>query len=289
MPAPSFETLLYAVDDGIATITLNRPDKMNAFNPVMMQDLIDAFDATDADDAVKAVIVTGTGKAFCSGADLSGGTDTFSKAAPAEGQPAPRDTAGRVTLRIYDSLKPVIGACNGAAVGVGVTMQLPMDVRLASTNARFGFIFARRGITVEGASTWFLPRIVGPSTAMEWAATGRIFPATEALERGLIRSIHEPDDLLPAARAIAQEIIQNSAPVSVALTRQMIWRMMGASHPMVAHLYESRALYERGKQNDRVEGIQSFFEKRDAKFPDSVANQLPPIWDGWHKPEYGEG
>lgn len=289
MPAPSFETLLYAVEEGIATITLNRPEKLNAYNAQMMEDLIAAFDATDADDAVKAVIVTGTGKAFCSGADLSGGTDTFNKAPPAPGEEAPRDSAGRVTLRIYESLKPVIGACNGAAVGVGVTMQLPMDVRLASTTARYGFIFARRGITVEGASTWFLPRIVGPSTAMEWAATGRIFPAQEALDRGLIRSIHEPDDLLPAARAIAREIIQNSAPVSVALTRQMIWRMMGASHPMIAHLYESRALYERGKQTDRVEGINSFFEKRDAVFPDSVATQLPQIWDGWRKPEYGEG
>jgi len=288
MSAPSFETLLYAVEDGIATITLNRPEKLNAYNAQMMEDLIQAFDVTDGDDAVKAVIVTGTGKAFCSGADLSGGTDTFTKAAPLPGEDAPRDSAGRVTLRIFDSLKPVIGACNGAAVGVGVTMQLPMDVRLASTTARYGFIFARRGITVEGSSTWFLPRIVGPSTAVEWATTGRIFNAQEALDRGLIRSIHEPDDLLPAARAIAREIIDNSAPVSVALTRQMIWRMMGASHPMIAHLYESRALYERGKQTDRVEGIQSFFEKRDAKFPNSVANELPQIWDVYRNPTYGE-
>jgi enoyl-CoA hydratase/carnithine racemase len=287
-PRPVFDSLLFDVEDGIATITLHRPEKLNAYNTHMMEELVQAFDITDADDAVKAVIVTGSGRAFCAGADLSAGVDTFKKEAPGPGEEVPRDTAGQLTLRIFDSLKPVIGACNGAAVGVGATMQLAMDIRIASTTARYGFIFSRRGITVEGASTWFLPRIVGPSTALEWAMSGRIFPAQEALERGLIKSIHEPKDLLPAARALARDMVDNSAPVSVALTRQMIWRMMGASHPMAAHLFESRALYARSLQDDRNEGINSFIEKRDANFPDTVTADLPKIWSGWHKPGYGD-
>jgi len=224
---PSFETLLYSVEDGIATITLNRPDKLNAFNTTMMQELIAAFDETDADDNVKAVIITGAGRAFCAGADLSAGAQTFDydarggqDQAARQEQGVHRDGGGLVTLRIYDSLKPVISACNGAAVGIGVTMQLAMDFRLASSDARYGFVFARRGINPEAASSWFLPRLVGIQTALEWCYTGRIFPAQEGLDKGLVRSVHAPEDLLPAARALAREIVDNTAPVSVAVTRQ---------------------------------------------------------------------
>src|SRR5579875_2584628 len=257
---PSFETILYAVDDGVATITLNRPDKLNAFTAKMMVELIAAFDETDGDDKVRAVIVTGAGRAFCAGADLSGGADTFDRNQPQalereEGKVGEiyRDGGGRVTLRIYESLKPVIAAVNGPAVGVGVTMQLPMDIRMASTGARFGFVFAKRGITPEAASSWFLPKVVGLSTALEWCYTGRVFPASEAHERGLVRSLHAPDELLPAARALAREIAENTAPVSVALTRQMLWRMAGADHPMEAHKVDSRAIQSRGASADTKE------------------------------------
>ena len=225
MPAHTFETLLYAVEDGIATITLNRPDKLNAFTAKMMVELIEVFDITDADDAVRVVIVTGAGRAFCAGADLSGGGGTFDRTNQQalereEGKVGDiyRDGGGRVTLRIYESLKPVIAAVNGAAVGVGVTMQLPMDIRMASTDAKFGFVFAKRGITPEAASSWFLSKVVGLSTALEWCFTGRVFSAQEAKERGLVRSLHAPEDLLPAARALAREIADNTAPVSVALS-----------------------------------------------------------------------
>ncbi|MDB5448259.1 MAG: Enoyl-CoA hydratase/isomerase [Phenylobacterium sp.] len=281
LPTPTFETLLYSVEDGIATITLNRPEILNAFNAQMCEDLIAAFDATDADDGVGAVIVTGAGRAFCSGADLSG--QGFNREKPPE---TPRDAAGRVTLRIFDSLKPVIAACNGAAVGVGVTMQLAMDVRLAAENARYGFVFPRRGITVEGCATWFLPRIVGPAAAIEWCTSGRIFPAQEGLDKGMVQSIHAPDDLLPAARAIAREIVDNAAPVSAALTRQMIYRMMGAQHPMEAHIYESRSLFHRFGAADSAEGVKSFMEKRPAKFPMKVSEELPDIWQGWQAPPW---
>ena len=218
MATPTFETILYDVEDGIATFTLNRPDRMNAFTGQMMADMIAAFDATDADDAVGAVIVTGAGKAFCAGADLAAGGATFDHTASTDPRRrearvggVQRDGGGRLTLRIYQSLKPVISAVNGAAVGVGVTMQLPMDIRLASTAARFGFVFARRGITPEAASSWFLPRLVGMQTALEWCYTGRVFGAEEAKERGLVRSLHAPEDLIPAAKALAREIIDNTA------------------------------------------------------------------------------
>jgi enoyl-CoA hydratase/carnithine racemase len=284
----TFETLLYSVDEGIATITLNRPDKLNAFTTRMMSDMIAAFDATDADDAVKAVIVTGAGRGFCAGADLSAGGATFDYAkssdparleARVEG--VQRDGGGRVTLRIYESLKPVIGAINGPAVGIGVTMQLAMDIRMASTAARFGFVFARRGINPEAASSWFLPKLVGVQTALEWCYTGRVFPAQEALDKGLVRSIHAPDDLVPAARALAREIIDNTAPVSIALTRQMIWRMAGADHPMEAHKADSRAIQARGASADAREGVTSFLEKRPAAYPNLVSTDLPDIWPNW--------
>jgi enoyl-CoA hydratase/carnithine racemase len=285
----TFETLLYSVEDRVATITLNRPDRMNAYTVQMMADLIAAFDETDADDNVRAVIVTGAGRAFCAGADLAAGSQTFGRLTENSGAGAdevPRDSAGRVTLRIFDSLKPVIAAVNGAAVGVGVTMQLPMDVRIASTEARFGMVFARRGITMEGASAWFLPHIVGPSVALEWCFSGRVFPAQEALERGLVHALYKPEELLPAARAMAREIAENSAPVSVTLTRQMIWRSMGERHPMHAHVYESRSLHARGKQQDRVEGVKSFLEKRPASFSETVPKDLPNIWRDFAVPEF---
>jgi enoyl-CoA hydratase/carnithine racemase len=293
MANPTFETILYDVADGIATITLNRPDKLNAFTSQMMVDMIKAFDASDADDAVRVVIVTGAGRGFCAGADLSAGGGTFDRTG--EQEPAReagrvgdvlRDGGGRLTLRIFESLKPVIAACNGPAVGVGVTMQCAMDIRLASTEARYGFVFARRGLNPEAASSWFLPHLVGPQTALEWCFTGRVFPASEAKEKGLVRSLHAPDELLPAARALAREIADNTAPVSVAITRQLIWRMTGAAHPMDAHMADSRGIQKRGAQKDVREGVNSFLEKRAPNYPDKVSKDLPDIWDHWTAPMF---
>ena len=293
MAQPTFETLLYDVEDGIATITLNRPDKLNAFNAQMMRDMIAAFDATDADDAVRVVIVTGAGRGFCAGADLSAGAQTFDYEARSQQDRAEReaggvqrDGGGLLTLRIFDSLKPVISACNGPAVGVGVTMQLAMDIRLASTEARYGFVFARRGLNPEAASSWFLPHLVGVQTALEWCYTGRVFPASEAHEKGLVRSLHAPDELLPAARALAREIADNTAPVSIAITRQLIWRMAGAAHPMEAHRADSRGIQARGRSGDAREGVVSFLEKRPAAYPDRVSSDLPDIWPHWQAPEF---
>jgi enoyl-CoA hydratase/carnithine racemase len=293
MAAPTFETLLYQVEDGIALVTLNRPEKLNAFNTQMMKDLIAVFDETDRDDAVRCVIVTGAGRAFCAGADLSAGGQTFDyEAQGGEALAArtrdgvPRDGGGLLTLRIFDSLKPVISACNGPAVGVGVTMQLAMDIRLASDAARYGFVFARRGLNPEAASSWFLPHLVGVQTALEWCYTGRIFPAQEALEKGLVRSVHPADDLLPAARALAREIADNTAPVSIAVTRQLIWRMAGAAHPMEAHKADSRGIQLRGRSGDAREGVTSFLEKRQPNYPDKVSADLPDIWPHWRPPEF---
>lgn len=283
---PTFETLQYAVQDGIATITLHRPEKMNAFTHQMCEELIAAFDATDGDDAVRAVVVTGSGRAFCAGADLSGGGATFDYEKRYGASGVRRDGGGRVVLRIFRSLKPVIGAINGAAVGVGVTMQLPMDIRIASIDAKFGFVFARRGITPEAASSWFLSRVVGISTALEWCFSGRVFNAQEAHERGLVRSLHAPEDLLPAAYALAREIADNAAPVSVAMARQMIWRMAGAAHPMDAHKLDSRAIQSRGQSDDAREGIASFLEKRPAQFPNRVSDQLPDFFDWQGEPDF---
>jgi len=283
-----FQDITYDVTDGIATITLHRPDKMNAFTGRMMHEIISALDATDADDDVKAVIFTGAGRAYCAGADLSSGGETFAKGGSdvQTKQGVPRDGGGLVSLRIFNSLKPVIGAINGAAVGVGATMTLPMDIRLASDAAKFGFVFAKRGIVPEACSSYFLPRIVGIQQATEWVYTGRVFGADEALSGGLIRSIHAADDLLPAAHKIAREIADNTAPVSVALSRQMMWRMLGASHPMEAHRVDSRGIMERGKSADSKEGVMSFLEKRDAVYPDRVSDGLPNIFPSWIDPEF---
>jgi enoyl-CoA hydratase/carnithine racemase len=284
----TYTQIAYEVDDRVATITLDRPDKMNAFTSGMMHELIAAFDEADADDEVRAVVVTGRGRGFCAGADLSGGGETFSKGGSdiQTDVGVPRDGGGMVSLRIFVSTKPVIGAINGAAVGVGVTMTLPMDIRLMSETAKVGFVFARRGIVPEAASSWFLPRLVGIQTAAEWAYTGRLVLAQEALDRGLVRSVHPPDELLPAAYALAREIADNTAPVSIALTRQMLWRMMGASHPMEAHRVDSRAILARGASGDAAEGVMSFLEKRPANFPVKVSDGLPDVFPGWVDPEF---
>ncbi len=293
MPLPDLLTLRYTMTDGVATVTLNRPEKLNAFTTQMRDELIAVFDHTDADDAVRAIIVTGAGRAFCAGADLSSGGKTFDYAARGdEAREAHRvgdvyrDGGGLVTLRIFRSLKPVIGAINGPAVGIGMTMQLPMDIRLASSEARFGFVFARRGVTPEAASTWFLPRLVGMQSALEWCFTGRVFGAAEALERGLVRSVHAPDELLGAAHALAREIADNTAPVSVALTRQMLWRMAGAEHPMHAHRLDSRAIQSRGQSADAREGIGAFLDKRAPAYPNKVSTDLPDFFDWAQEPPF---
>lgn len=283
-----YSQILFDVDDHVATITLNRPDRLNAFTGTMMNELIDAFDRTDADDDVRAVIVTGAGRGFCAGADLGSGGDTFAKGGSdvQSDVGVPRDGGGLVSLRIYDSKKPVIGAINGAAVGVGVTMTLPMDIRLASEHAKFGFVFARRGIVPEACSSWFLPRLVGISQAAEWCYSGRVFPAHEALDGGLVRSVHSADDLLSAARAIAADIAENSSPVSVALTRQMLWRMLGAAHPMEAHRADSRGIALRGPSADAREGVESFLEKRPAAYTNRVSDELPDVFPNWTDPQF---
>jgi len=283
-----FTQIRYDVTDGVATITLSRPEKMNAFTAVMMRELLQVFDVIDADDAVRAVIVTGDGRAFCAGADLSGGAKTFDDGdwSSPKDEHVRRDGGGQVTLRIFDCKKPVIAAINGAAVGIGATMTLPMDIRLASTSARIGFVFTRRGIVPEACSSWFLPRVVGISRAAEWVYTGRILNAQEAHDGGLIRAIHAPDELLPAARALAREIADNTSGVSVALSRQLLWRMLGASHPMDAHRADSRGIQLRGRSSDAHEGVTSFLEKRAARFTDSVSSDLPDIFPDWEDPQF---
>jgi enoyl-CoA hydratase/carnithine racemase len=298
----AFTEIKYDVADKIATITLNRPDKLNAFTGVMMAELIEAFGKADADDNVRVVIVTGAGRGFCAGADLSAGAKTFDYEARSDrpekaGVPindgevewsheGVRDGGGRVTLRIFESLKPVIAAVNGPAVGIGVTMQLPMDIRIASENARFGFVFARRGIVPEACSSWFLPRLVGISKAIEWCATGRVFDAQEALAAGLVSKVVKHEDLLPTAHALAREIADNTAPVSVALTRQMLWKMLGADHPMEAHKVDSRGIFARGRQADAKEGVVSFLEKRPANYPDKVSKDMPSYFPWWSPRKY---
>jgi enoyl-CoA hydratase/carnithine racemase len=296
-----FEELRYEVDDHVLTITLNRPDRLNAFTATMGRELIAAFEAADHDDDVRAVIVTGEGRGFCAGADLQEGGATFDwrerqdagegehRAHPAEpgaSQDVPRDGGGRVVLRIFDSTKPVIAAINGPAVGVGITMTLPMDIRLAAEGAKIGFVFSRRGIVPEACSSWFLPRIAGIGQAMEWVATGRVFSAEEARAGGLVRSVHPADGLLPAARELAAEIADNAAPVSVALARRMMWTMLGAEHPMAAHRADSRAMFARGQSDDAREGVTSFLEKRPAEFSDSVSAGLPEIFPGQEEPTF---
>jgi len=280
----SYQDIRYEAADGIATITLHRPEKLNAFTHVMRDELVGAFSKADEDDAVRAVIVTGAGRAFCAGADLSAGPATFDYAKK-QGLDADthRDGGGRVSLRIFEMRKPVIGAINGPAVGIGATMQLPMDLRIASSEARFGFVFTRRGIVPEACSSWFLPRLVGIGQALEWTLSGRVFGAEEALAGGLVSKVVAPDALLPAARAFAREIAENTAPVSVALTRQMMWRMLGADHPMEAHKVDSRGIFHMGRSPDVAEGVASFMEKRKPRFGMRVSRDMPPFYPWWEE------
>lgn len=288
LPDKSFATIKVAVDDGILRLTLYRPDQMNAFTVEMMREMREVFDWADENDDIGAIIITGDGeRAFCAGADLSMGAATFDgDKNPNRNAGLQRDGGGILTLRIFDSKKPVIGAINGAAVGIGVTMILPMDIRIASTTARFGFVFARRGIVMEAASSWFLPRIVGISKALEWVYSGRVFDAEEALAGGLVRSLHPPAELMPAATSIAREIIDNNAPVSIALSRHMMWRMLGAKHPMEAHRIDSRGIYYRGKSKDAHEGVTAFLEKRPPKFPNKVSSDMPEYFPWWDEQKF---
>src|SRR5512134_2385534 len=281
----AYRTLLTDLDHGILTVRLNRPERLNAFSPEMLGDLLDLLDEIDRNDDIRVVIATGEGRAFCAGADLGGGGGTFDRSAE-EAASAHRDGGGLATLRLFDCRKPIIAAINGPAVGVGVTLTLPMDVRIASEAARFGFVFARRGIVPEACSSWFLPRIVGISKAMEWCATGRVFDAKEALDAGLVSKVVKAEELLPTATALAREIADNTAPVSVALTRQMLWRMLGADHPMEAHKIDSRGIYGRGQQADAREGVTSFLEKRQPNYPDKVSKDMPGYFPWWSERKY---
>jgi enoyl-CoA hydratase/carnithine racemase len=275
-----YEQIRYAVEDGVLTLTLHRPEKLNAFTGRMMVELIDAFDRADDDDAVRAVIVTGAGRAFCAGADLSGGGETFDYREHG-GIEEHRDGGGRVVLRIFESKKPVIAAINGPAVGVGVTMTLPMDVRLASSTSRMGFVFARRGIVPEACSSWFLPRLVGIAQAAEWVYTGRVFSAEEALAGRLVSRVVAPEALMDTARALAREIADNTSALSVTLARQLLWRMLGADHPMEAHKVDSKCIYFMGRSADAMEGVSAFLEKRPAHFGMRPSADLPPFYPWW--------
>lgn len=294
----AYETILYSVEDQILTITLNRPDKLNAYNATMQAEMIDAFDKADADDNVRAIIITGAGRGFCAGADLSSGGNTFDRDARrgpvrrnANGSvdysdEMARDGGGQVTLRMFKCLKPVIGAINGPAVGIGATMQLAMDIRIASENARFGFVFSQRGIVPEAASSWFLPRIVGISQALEWCYSGRVFPAQEALAGRLVSKVVPHDELIPAARALAKTFMEKTAPVSVALIRQMMWRLSAMDDPMEAHKIDSRGIYARGRSEDVKEGVVAFLEKRPAEFKNKVSADMPDYFPWWDERGY---
>ena len=283
----SYNTILYEVEDGILTLTLNRPEALNAFNREMLAEMLDACDRIDADDDIKAVIVTGAGRAFCAGADLSSGGKTFDADGRDDRESGLNpDGGGILTLRLYDLNKPIIAAINGAAVGVGVTMTLPMDIRIASDVSKFGFVFARRGIVPEACSSYFLPRVVGISQALEWCYSGRVFPADEALQGGLVKSLHPKEELLAVARTIAADIRDNTAPVSVTLIRHMMWKMLNADHPMDAHKIDSRGIYHRGRSADSKEGVESFLEKRPAEFTMRVSQDMPEYFPWWDEEKF---
>jgi enoyl-CoA hydratase/carnithine racemase len=287
-----YTEIAYEVDGPVATITLDRPDRLNAFTVTMQREMNAAFDEVDADDSVRAVIVTGRGRGFCAGADLGLGAETFDAEAQAgEAAREPqlddmRDFGGRLTLRIFECTKPVIAAINGPAVGIGITMTLPMDIRLVAEGTKIGFVFAGRGLVPEAASSWFLPRIVGISRAMEWCATARVFGPDEALAGGLVRSIHPADELLDVARALGEEIAANTSAVSVAVTRQMLWRMLGADHPMEAHKVDSRAIWTLGRGPDAYEGVVAFLEKRPAEWKMAPSTDLPDFYPWWDDPPF---
>ncbi|MBF2755537.1 MAG: crotonase/enoyl-CoA hydratase family protein [Gammaproteobacteria bacterium AqS3] len=284
----SYESIIFEKRGHSALVTLNRPDRMNAFTGRMAHELIAAIDECDADDDIRAVIFTGAGeRAFCAGADLERGADTFKYAAVDAGeQKVRRDSGGLVTLRMYESKKPLIAAFNGAAVGIGVTMTLPMDIRIASEGARFGFVFSRRGIVPEAASSWFLPRLVGISQALEWTYSGRVFGVDEALCGGLVTAVHPADELLRAAEVIADEIAENTSSLSVTMIRQMMWKMLGADHPMAAHQVDSRGIAQLGEGPDAAEGVKSFLEKRPPQFAGRISSDLPDVYPWWEEPEF---
>jgi len=284
----SYATLKTTLDNGVLTVTLNRPDRMNAFNGQMFTDMLAVCDEIDSRDDVRVAIFTGEGKAFCAGADLEKAGDTFNYGAES-GEidwTQKRDVGGILNLRLFHCRKPLIAAINGAAVGVGATMTLPMDIRLAADSAKIGFVFVRRGIVPDGAASWFLPRVVGLGKALEWTLTGRVFPAQEALQGGLVRSVHAPADLLAAAMSIAREIADNTSAVSVAVTRQLLWNMAGMAHPMHANIHESRGIYYAGRSADAIEGVTSFLQKRQPSYPGKVSTDLPPGFPWWDEPEY---
>jgi len=285
-----YETLLTDLSDGILTLTLNRPDRLNAFTATMMNEYLQVLDEIDADDEVRVVIVTGAGRGFCAGADLAGGGATFDSGGSGDEDidRVPRDGGGRVSLRIFECMKPLIAAINGPAVGVGITQTLPMDIRLASERARMGFVFARRGLVPEACSSWFLPRVVGISRAMEWVATGRVFGAEEALAAGLVSELLPHDDLLPRARELAREIADNTSAVSIALSRQMLWRMLGADHPMEAHRIDSRGIHFMGSSKDAREGVTSFLEKRAPHFGMRVSKDMPGYFPWWQERSFDD-
>lgn len=278
----SERTVEVDLSEGILTLTLNRPERLNAFNARMLGELLTAFDEADRNDDVRVVLVTGAGRAFCAGADLGRGGTTFDRS-DTESIGSHRDGGGVLALRIFECRKPVIAAINGAAVGVGITMCLPMDVRLASERAKFGFVFVRRGIVPEAASSWFLPRIVGIGRALDWVVTGRVFPAAEALEGGLVSRVVPADGLLPAARSLAREVAENTSAVSVALSRQLLWRMLGADHPMEAHKLDSKGIFAMGQSPDAREGVASFLEKRPPRFGMKVTSHMPPFFPWWQE------
>jgi len=282
----NYEQILYEKAGPVLILTLNRPDKLNAYNAQMQTEMIHALDAADADDEIRAIIVTGAGRGYCAGADLSGGGNTFNNDAPGRTGGLRRDGGGVLTLRLFECLKPIISACNGPAVGVGATMQCAMDIRLASEDARYGFVFSKRAVVPEACSSWFLPKIVGIQQALEWTFSGRVFNAAEALQGGFVRSVHKANDLLPAAVDLAHEFAESTSPVSVALIRQMMWKMLGADHPMEAHKIDSRGIYYRGKSADAIEGVESFLEKRAPSFPGKVSTDMPEYFPWWQEREF---
>ena len=301
MPKNHYQTITFNIKNHVGTMTLNRPDKLNAFNARMFNEMMDALNHVDENDEIRALIITGAGKAFCAGADLSAGENTFNydKRADRPDKKVPqkngqydlshentRDAGGRLSLRIFSCLKPVIAAINGDAVGVGITAMLPADIRIAAKQARFGFVFTRRGVVPEACSSWFLPRIAGIQNALEWMLSGRLIPAEEAKQAGLVRSLHEPNQLLDDANELARTFMEKTAPVSIALTRQMLWRALGDSHPMEAHKIDSRGIYIRGKSKDAKEGILSFLEKRNPNFPNKVSADMPDFFPWWKEPNY---
>ena len=279
-----YKNILLEQQDNIAVLSLNRPNKLNAFTFSMMEEMIAALDALDADDSVHALIITGKGRAFCAGADLSSGQETFNPSFDdfaVQEDDFRRDSGGILTLRMYQFLKPIVIACNGPAVGIGASMQLAADVRLASDQARFGFVFNNRGIVPDACSSWFLPKIIGIASALELTYSGRIIDASEALKLNLVSSIHDSENLLDNALDFTKNMVKNSAPVSIAVTRQMLWRSLEGSGPYEAHIVESKAMDSRGASKDAKEGVSSFLEKRVAEFKNKVSLDMPSFFPWW--------